>query len=98
MSDTLTPNEERWCDWLPTLAPHEQVTHDQANWTSCMAFCGGIESESSRLRPLLAKCEALVRAQLHLNQRLRWPDGEAGALLRDLLADLRRELGPEGKG
>lgn len=45
---------------------------------------------------LLERCEALVRAQLHLNQGLRRPDDEAAALLGDLLADLRRALGKEG--
>lgn len=52
-----------------------------------------VVAERARIRPLLERCEALVRAQVHLNQRLRRPDEEAGALLGDLLADLRRELG-----
>lgn len=55
----------------------------------------GATTERERLRPLLEKCEAIVQAQLRLNQGLRRPDGEAGALLGNLLAALRAELGKE---
>lgn len=55
----------------------------------------GAAKERARLRPLLEQCEAVVCAQLHLNQGLRHPDGKAGALLGGLLADLRREMGKE---
>lgn len=51
------------------------------------------EKESARLRPLLERCEALVRAQQYLNQGLRRPDSKAG--FGDLLADLRAEMGKE---
>lgn len=77
-------NQERWIDWLPTLEPHEQVTHAEANWTSCTAFCGGIESEAARLRPLLERCLDMLVVGCS--------DEEHVAVV----ADLRRELGKEG--
>lgn len=84
MGTPLAPNEHRWCDWIATLEPHEQVPHDEANWTSCAAFCGGIESEAARLMPLLRRCKIALSE-----------DGGQHARTVRLLADLSAELGEE---
>lgn len=79
----LTPNEERWCDWLESLDPASQLKQDDAGWISRDAFVGGIESEAQRLRPLLDRMEVdftiLARA--------------FGFVEPASLADLRREMG-----